>query len=231
MSKPLSKGQFHASTKPKAAPAPMYSGDVRAQLMRQRQAKSVGLAGAAVGDEPLPMALPYLSAYAPTLQNQVRQWFAQDKVESWLLGKYPRSHGLANDKALFDYVDDLRLEYLRNAGQIHRVLYDSKIHVVNNALGLHTRRAIAHGGKLNARHEIRVAAMFRNTPQEFLRMIVVHELAHLREMEHDRAFYQLCAHMEPQYHQFEFEVRLYLSWMEHTGSSLWQSEAKSEAKG
>jgi predicted metal-dependent hydrolase len=28
-------------------------------------------------------------------------------------------------------------------------------------------------------------------------MIVVHELAHLREREHDRAFYQLCCHMEP----------------------------------
>jgi predicted metal-dependent hydrolase len=34
-----------------------------------------------------------------------------------------------------------------------------------------------------------------------LRMIVVHELAHLKEKDHDKAFYQLCCHMEPDYHQ------------------------------
>ncbi|PZP65387.1 MAG: M48 family peptidase, partial [Delftia acidovorans] len=58
----------------------------------------------------------------------------------------------------------------------------------------------------------------------FLRMIVVHELAHLREPDHDKAFYQLCTHMEPDYHQLEFELRLYLSWMDHSGRRLWQAQ-------
>ena len=57
------------------------------------------------------------------------------------------------------------------------------------------------GGKLKAKAEIRVATVFRNAPEPFLRMIVVHELAHLKEKEHNKAFYQLCCHMEPQYHQ------------------------------
>ena len=45
-------------------------------------------------------------------------------------------------------------------------------------------------------------------------MIVVHELAHLRELEHNRAFYQLCQHMEPDYAQLEFDLRLYLITLE-----------------
>jgi len=43
-------------------------------------------------------------------------------------------------------------------------------------------------------------------------MIVVHELAHLKERNHDKAFYQLCQHMEPDYHQLEFDCRVYLLW-------------------
>jgi len=31
--------------------------------------------------------------------------------------------------------------------------------------------------------------------------------------------------MEPQYHQFELDLRLYLTHMEHTGERLWASEA------
>jgi hypothetical protein len=31
----------------------------------------------------------------------------------------------------------------------------------------------------------------------------------------------LCAHMEPHYHQYEFDVRLYLTHMEETGERLW----------
>ncbi len=52
-------------------------------------------------------------------------------------------------------------------------------------------------------------------PAEFLKMIVVHELAHLKETEHNKAFYQLCTHMAPDYHQLEFDLRLYLTQLEH----------------
>jgi len=44
------------------------------------------------------------------------------------------------------------------------------------------------GGKLKAKNEIRIAAIFKNSPIEFLTMIVVHELAHLKEKEQKKAF-------------------------------------------
>jgi predicted metal-dependent hydrolase len=50
-------------------------------------------------------------------------------------------------------------------------------------------------------------------------MIVVHELAHLKEREHDKAFYALCQHMEPDYHQLEFDTRLWLTALETEGSA------------
>lgn len=67
--------------------------------------------------------------------------------------------------------------------------------------------------------------MFKQVPDEFLRMIVVHELAHLREKQHNKAFYQLCEHMEPGYHQFELDVRLYLTHIELAGERLWGNAA------
>ena len=48
-------------------------------------------------------------------------------------------------------------------------------------------------------------------------MIVAHELAHLREKEHNKAFYQLCEHMVPTYHQLELDLRLYLTHQEFIG--------------
>jgi predicted metal-dependent hydrolase len=42
----------------------------------------------------------------------------------------------------------------------------------------------------------------------------VHELAHLKEFAHDKAFYQLCTNMAPDYHQLEFDTRLYLTHLE-----------------
>ncbi len=62
--------------------------------------------------------------------------------------------------------------------------------------------------------EIRVAALFKEAPADVLRMIVVHELAHLKEREHGKAFYSLCLHMEPDYHQLEFDLRLWLTAQE-----------------
>ncbi|MCD2513932.1 M48 family metallopeptidase [Comamonas endophytica] len=168
-----------------------------------------------------PMDLPYLRSYPAQLQDQVRALLASGGTAALLQRKYPQAHALRTDKALYEYTAELKAQHLRKGATLQKVAYDSKIHVVRNALGLHTSRALVQGGKLSARHEIRVAAMFKNTPEEFLRMIVVHELAHLREKDHDKAFYQLCSHMEPSYHQYEFDVRLYLTHLDAGGARLW----------
>jgi UTP pyrophosphatase len=70
------------------------------------------------------------------------------------------------------------------------------------------------GGRLKAKREIRISAVFKEAPAEMLEMILVHELAHLKEREHDKAFYALCQHMLPGYHQIEFDTRLYLTWLQ-----------------
>lgn len=50
-------------------------------------------------------------------------------------------------------------------------------------------------------------------------MIVVHELAHLKVRDHDKSFYALCEHMEPRYHQYEFDLRLHLTCLDLAGKS------------
>jgi len=44
--------------------------------------------------------------------------------------------------------------------------------------------------------------------------VVAHELAHLKESEHNKAFYQLCEHLAPGYAQLEFDARVWLIWRE-----------------
>ena len=167
----------------------------------------------------------YLAGYPPELAAQVRRLIEQDQLADWLLQKYPVAHQVRTDRALFDYVQEIKDACLRNADQLSKVLFDSKLHVIRNALGTHTSISRVQGAKLKAKREIRVAAVFRDMPPEFLRMIVVHELAHLREREHDKAFYQLCRHMEPDYHQLEFHLRAYLSHLAASGRPLWSPKA------
>ena len=155
------------------------------------------------------------------MQQQARDLLAQGRLGVALLKKYPEAHAVRSDKALYDYAQELKSRHLRNAGTINKVIFDNKIHVVRHALGLHTTVSRVQGNRLATKHEIRIAAMFKQGPDEFLRMIVVHELAHLREKDHGKAFYQLCQHMEPQYHQYEFDLLLYLTHVEHSGERLW----------
>jgi UTP pyrophosphatase len=104
---------------------------------------------------------------------------------------------------------------------VAKVAYDSKIQVLQHALGLHTAISRVQGGKLKAKREIRIASLFKEVPLEFLRMITVHELAHLKEKEHNKAFYQLCVSIEPAYHQLELDLRLYLTQVERYGKLAW----------
>ena len=155
--------------------------------------------------------LKYLAHYPEALQAQARQLIAQDRLRGMLDKKYPASHDIRTDKALYDYVSDLKSRYLRSAEPLSKVVYDNTLHVIKNALGTHSTVSRVQGGKLKSKREIRVASLFKAAPPEFLKMIVVHELAHLKEREHGKAFYQLCVHMEPEYHQLEFDLRLYLT--------------------
>jgi len=165
--------------------------------------------------------LQYLQGYPQETLAQVQAMLDGARVGPWLVQKYPQAHGTRTDRALYDYVQALKQEYLRGAEPVSKVAFDSKLQIVQHALGTHTTVSRVQGAKLKAKREIRIASLFKDCPPEFLRMIVVHELAHLRERNHDKAFYQLCNHMEPAYHQLEFEVRLYLTALDAGGMRLW----------
>ncbi|KLD64239.1 M48 metallopeptidase family protein [Dyella japonica] len=156
--------------------------------------------------------LKYLGGYPPALLDKVRQLIARDELGTYLEQRHPGRHEVQSDKALYAYTNALRQEHLRNAPGIDRVWYDSKLDVISKALGMHTAISHVHGARMKARKEIRIASLFRDTPPEFLKMIVVHELAHLKETEHNKAFYQLCEYMQPDYHQQELDLRLLLTW-------------------
>ncbi|AZN35583.1 M48 family metallopeptidase [Iodobacter ciconiae] len=161
--------------------------------------------------------LKYLASYPGTIQTQIQQLLDQNQLAGIILKKYPAVHDIRTDKALYDYVLDIKNGYLRKTEPVSKITFDNKIHVINHALGLHTSISRVQGSKLKSKHEIRIASIFKEVPIEFLKMIVVHELAHLKEKEHDKAFYKLCEHMEPQYHQLEFDLRLYLTQIERYG--------------
>jgi UTP pyrophosphatase len=172
------------------------------------------------------LPLKYLAHYSENVQSQVRELIAEDKLGKLLLKKYSAAHSVRNDKALFDYVMALKNEFLRGADPLSKVAFDSKLQVIKHALGTHTTVSRVQGNKLKAKREIRVATLFKDVPIELLRMIVVHELAHIKEREHDKAFYKLCTHMEPNYHHYELDLRLYLTYLdlpkaEGHSSQLW----------
>lgn len=158
--------------------------------------------------------LKYLQAYPAQLQDQVRQLIAEGRLGEYLNQRYSGRHNVQSDKALYSYALDLKQQYMRNAPAIDKVLFDNRLDLTHRALGLHTTVSRVQGGKLKANKEIRIAALFKDAAPDFLKMIVVHELAHFKESDHNKAFYKLCEHMLPGYHQIEFDLRVYLTWQD-----------------
>jgi len=152
----------------------------------------------------------FLGGYPPELLGQVLPLLEAGRLGEALAQRHPERHTVRTDAALYDYAMDLKQRHMRQSGPVSLVVYDAKLKVLTQALGTHTTIARVQGGKLKAKREIRVASLFRDAPADFLRMIVVHELAHLKEREHDKAFYALCSHMVSDYHQLEFDTRLWL---------------------
>ncbi|MFC3186994.1 M48 family metallopeptidase [Shewanella intestini] len=134
----------------------------------------------------------------------------QQKLAQQLLQRYPLIHDIRSDKALYDYTMQFKQTYLRQSAPLTKVVFDDKINLSHHALGLHRYVNRRQGHKLKATNEIRISSRLRRIPEPLLRMVVVHELAHLKEKEHNKAFYQLCCLMETNYHQLEFDMRLLL---------------------
>ncbi|MDP3266515.1 MAG: DUF45 domain-containing protein [Sulfuricurvum sp.] len=160
--------------------------------------------------------LKYINGYNETIKTQVQELIHSGKLGSHLEKKYPDNHTYTTDKSLYDYVIELKNSHFRHSPPITKVHYDTKIRDLHSALGTHTFVSRVQGGKLKAKNEIRISHLFKKVPEPFLRMIVVHELAHLKEKEHNKAFYSLCTYIESDYHQLEFDVRLYLTYHEIT---------------
>lgn len=158
--------------------------------------------------------LKYLAGYSATVKDQVHTLISNDTLAEILLKKYPDSHDIKTNKALYAYVVNIKNQFLRKSSPLSKIVYDDKIDVLHQALGLHSFVARVQGKNLKTKNEIRIGSVFKKAPVEFLRMIVVHELAHLKEKQHNKAFYKLCEHMEPEYHQLEFDMRLYLTYLD-----------------
>jgi hypothetical protein len=157
------------------------------------------------------LPLPYLQGYPPDLLAQVRGLIQDGRLASSLALRHREAHGVRTERALYDYVSKLKQRHMKSAPPLAKVAYDPKLHIVRNALGTHSAVSRVQGNRLKAKREIRIATLFKEAPADFLRMIVVHELAHLKEQDHGKAFYALCLHMEPAYHQLEFDLRLWLT--------------------
>ncbi len=166
-------------------------------------------------------ATHYLQGFPERVIEQALEMKAAGKLKPFLLSRYPTRHQYQSDKALSSFVMELKNRYLKSSKALHAVRYDSTLELAYNALGIHSSRSRVHGKKLKAKREILIATAFKEAPEPFLRMIAVHELAHLREFEHNKAFYKLCTHMEPSYWTLERDMRLLLM-LRDTGEKLYR---------
>ena len=154
--------------------------------------------------------LGYIAHYPPETVARARRLVAEGRLSEAIAARCPAPHDVQTDAALRSYALELKGTYLRSSPPLSKVCYDQQLHAVHNALGTHTFVSRVQGAKLKAKHELRVSHIFKDAPELLLRMIVVHELAHIREKEHNKSFYGLCEHMLPDYHALELYARLFL---------------------
>jgi predicted metal-dependent hydrolase len=162
----------------------------------------------------MPAPPEYLGHYPAHLREKVSDLIANGRLGEVIHQRYPRTHSIQSSARLYEHAMALKREFMASSPPLSKVGYCDKITTLHHALGLQTHATRVQGGKLKTKHELRVATIFKKAPPEFLDLVVIHELAHLRERDHDKAFYRLCCHMQPDYHQIEFDMRMWLTWMD-----------------
>lgn len=163
----------------------------------------------------------FISHYPDSVILDVERMMENDELGAYLIKKYPKQHEIQNPKQLYQFTIAMKNRSMRQSSPLNKVSYNDRLDIIDNALGIHKQIARYHGGRLKAKREILVASLFKYGPEAFLRMIVAHELAHFKEHEHNRAFYNLCQHIEPDYHEIELDLRIYLIYLQ-LGHTLYE---------
>jgi len=156
-------------------------------------------------------SLPLIAGYPPDLVAAAEELVRSGRALAAIAERYPERHRVRSNKELGAYVQEPKARHLKGTPGLRSVAFDKRLRSAHKALGLHTTKRRVHGARLRTTRELRVASVLREAPAAFLRAIVVHELAHQKHADHDRDFYRLCCHMEPEYHQLEFDLRVWLS--------------------
>ena len=151
----------------------------------------------------------YFSAYSEQIKAQILSLLKSGQLSRYFLNKYPEKHQLKSEKQLFEYTNKLKQHYLKHAAKLDSVKYHKQQDLVLNALGTHTFKRHQQGNRLRAQHHIAISNQLKDAPEPIIRALIVHELAHFREKEHNKNFYRLSCHMEPNYYQLELDLRLF----------------------
>ena len=59
--------------------------------------------------------LKYLQHYPLSLQDKIRQLQQQNLLGDYIAQRYPQPHTIQTDKALYEYSNEIKQAYLRNA--------------------------------------------------------------------------------------------------------------------
>lgn len=109
-------------------------------------------------------SLKYLSGYPASVLDQVSAAISAKTLGQFLLKKYPDTHDIKTNKALYAYVMDMKNQNLRQSSPLSKVVYDDKLDVLHNALGLHSYVSRVQGSKLKAKNEMRIGSVFKTAP-------------------------------------------------------------------
>ena len=82
--------------------------------------------------------LKYIAHYSEQIQSQAATLISTGRLGEYLDKKYPNRHQVQSDKALYQYSNDIKNQYMRKSSPLSQVSYNSKLAVLNHALGIHT---------------------------------------------------------------------------------------------
>jgi hypothetical protein len=169
------------------------------------------------------MEFKYLKGYSDNIHISVNKLIENEKLGFYLENKYKKINFLKKDKELYNLAKEIKDKYIKNQKLPERIIYDNKIELCNQALGLHSYIPSKQGKKIKIKNEIKISSRFKELPYEFMENVLIHELCHLKEKEHNKAFYSLCKNISENYFEIDLDIRIYLTYIDIYKSELWRS--------